>query len=66
MYLEGQSFNKQLLDKVSMVCGITKIQVNVISRAVGEADNTYRSYCMITWDITETEFNKYFILLISF
>ena len=32
--------NKQLLDEVFVICGIIKVEVSVISRDVGEPDNT--------------------------
>ena len=34
--------NKQLLDEVFVIYGIIKVEVSVISRADGEADNLYR------------------------
>ena len=34
--------NKQLLDEVFVICGIINIGVRVISRAEGEANNSYR------------------------
>ena len=34
--------NKQLLDEVFVICGIINIEVRVISRAEGEANNSYR------------------------
>ena len=34
--------NKQLLDEVFVICRITNVEVRVISRADGEADNSYR------------------------
>ena len=34
--------NKQLLDEVFVICGIIKVEVSVISRDEGEADNTYQ------------------------
>ena len=33
---------KQLLDEVFVICGIIKVEVSVISRDEGEADNTYQ------------------------
>ena len=33
---------KQLLDEVFVICGIINVKVEVISRAEGEADNSYR------------------------
>ena len=33
---------KQLLDEVFVICGIINVEVRVISRAEGEADNSYR------------------------
>ena len=33
---------KQLLDEVFVISGIIKVEVSVISRAEGRADNTYR------------------------
>ena len=36
------SSNKQLLDEVFVICGIINVEVRVISRAEGEADNSYR------------------------
>ena len=35
-------YNKQLLDEVFVIPGIIKVEVIVISRAEGEAGNTYR------------------------
>ena len=35
-------FNKQLLDEVFVICRIINVEVRVISRAEGEADNSYR------------------------
>ena len=35
-------YNKQLLDEVFVICGIINVEVNVISRDEGEADNIYR------------------------
>jgi hypothetical protein len=32
-----------LLDEVFVICGIIKVEVSVISRAEGEADNAYRN-----------------------
>ena len=34
--------NKQLLDEVSVICRIINVEVRIISRAEGEADNSYR------------------------
>ena len=34
--------NKQLLDEVFVICRIIIVEVRVISRAEGEADNSYR------------------------
>ena len=34
--------NKPLLDEVFVICGIIKVEVSVISRDEGEADNTYQ------------------------
>ena len=34
--------NKQLLDEVFVIYGISNVEVRVISRAEGEADNSYR------------------------
>ena len=34
--------NKQLLDEVLVICRIINVEVRVISRAEGEADNSYR------------------------
>ena len=34
--------NKQLLDEVFVICTIINVEVRVISRAEGEADNSYR------------------------
>ena len=34
--------NKQLLDEVFVICRIINVEVRVISRAEGEADNCYR------------------------
>ena len=33
---------KQLLDEVFVICGIINVEARVISRAEGEADNSYR------------------------
>ena len=33
---------KQLLDEVFVICRIINVEVRVISRAEGEADNTFR------------------------
>ena len=35
-------FSKQLLDEVFVICRIINVEVRVISRAEGEADNSYR------------------------
>ena len=35
-------YNKQLLDEVFVICRIINVEVRVISRAKGEADNSYR------------------------
>ena len=35
------SNNKKLLDEVFVICGIIIVEVRVISRAEGEADNSY-------------------------
>ena len=53
--------NKQLLDEVFVICGIINVEVRVISRAEGEADNSYRdidnfAYC------TKTESDNCFII----
>ena len=34
--------NKQLLDEVFVICRIISVEVRVISRAEGEADNSYQ------------------------
>ena len=34
--------NKQLLDEVFVICRFINVEVSVISRANGEADNSYR------------------------
>ena len=34
--------NKKLVDEVFVICGIINVEVRVISRAEGEADNSYR------------------------
>ena len=34
--------NQQLLDEVFVICRIINVEVRVISRAEGEADNSYR------------------------
>ena len=39
---EVQKDNKQLLDEVFVICRIINVEVKVISRAEGEADNSYR------------------------
>ena len=39
---EDNTNNKQLLDEVFVISGIIKVEVSVISRAEGQADNTYR------------------------
>ena len=36
--------NKQLLDEVFVICRIINVEVRVISRAEGEADNSYRRH----------------------
>ena len=36
------TLNKQLLDEVFVICRIMNVEVKVISRAEGEADNSYR------------------------
>ena len=36
------TLNKQLLDEVFVICRIINVEVKVISRAEGEADNSYR------------------------
>ena len=36
------SDNKQLLDEVFVICRIINVEVRVISRAEGEADNSFR------------------------
>ena len=36
------TLNKQLLDDVFVICRIINVEVRVISRAEGEADNSYR------------------------
>ena len=36
------TLNKQSLDEVFVICRSINVQVNVISRAEGEADNSYR------------------------
>ena len=36
------SVSKQSLDEVFVICGIINAEVRVISRAEGEADNSYR------------------------
>ena len=36
------TINKQLLDEVFVICEIINVEVRVISRAEGEADNSYR------------------------
>ena len=41
IHAEG-TVNKQLLDEVFVICGIINVKVKVISRAEGEADNSYR------------------------
>ena len=35
-------YNKQLLDEVFVICRIINVEERVISRAEGEADNSYR------------------------
>ena len=35
-------FNKQLLDEVFVICRIINVEVRVISRAEGKADNSFR------------------------
>ena len=39
MLYAKNSFIKQLLDEIFVICGIIKVEVSVISRAEGEADN---------------------------
>ena len=36
------TLNKQLLDEVFVICIITNVEIKVISRAEGKADNSYR------------------------
>ena len=36
------TFFKQLLDEVFVICRIINVEVRVISRAEGEADNSFR------------------------
>ena len=36
------TLNKQLLDEVFVICRSINVEVKVISRAKGEADNSYR------------------------
>ena len=36
------TLNKQLLDEVFVICRSINVEVKVISRAEGEADNSYR------------------------
>ena len=38
------SDDKQLLDEVFVICRIINVEVRVISRAEGEADNSYRRH----------------------
>ena len=40
--MRQQLNNKQLLDEVFVICGIIKVEVSVIIRDEGEADNTYQ------------------------
>ena len=35
-------YSKQLLDEVFVICRIINVEVRVISRAEGKADNSYR------------------------
>ena len=35
------TLNKQLLDEVFVICRIINVEVRVMSRAEGEADNSY-------------------------
>ena len=39
---KSETDNKQLLDEVVVICRIINVEVRVISRAEGEADNSYR------------------------
>ena len=40
--MPGLTDFKQLLDEVFVICRIINVEVRVISRAEGEADNSYR------------------------
>ena len=51
---------KQLLDEVFVICRIINVSVRVISRAEGEADNSYRDIDSLP--ITKTESNNCFII----
>ena len=53
--------NKQLLDEVFVICKIINVSVRVISRAAGEADNSYGDIHLIILHITKTESNNCFI-----
>ena len=52
---------KQSLDEVFVICGIINVEVRVISRAEGEADNSYRA--LIILHITKTESDTINVLL---
>ena len=51
---------KQLLDEVFVICRIINVEVRVISRAEGEADNSFRDIDNL--HITKTESNNCFII----
>ena len=44
------TINKQLLDEVFVICGIINVEVRVISRAEGEADNSDREVDNFAYD----------------
>ena len=53
--------NKQLLEEVFVICGIINVEVRVISRAEGEADNSYLDIDIIP-HITKTESDNCFVI----
>ena len=48
------SYNKQLLDEVFVICRIINVEVRVISRVEGEADNSYRDIHNFTFQVEKT------------
>ena len=43
------TLNKQLLDEIFVICRIINVEVRVISRVDGEADNSYRDNDNLTY-----------------